>query len=106
MQRLTILIISSIIFISCNSKPSDRDIEKKILMEYTCFEKARVDNLKILDTKDAEGISGNKGYEYVVSGEIVWPEGCNEFGNLAPGSKEPFADKHVFLIKTDEGKWQ
>lgn len=98
--------LALVILSSCGGgKPSNSDIEKKIVMEYTCPETAEVRNLNIVDTKDAEGISGAKGYEYTVSGEVVWPKGCNEFGTVQPGHSEKFENKHVFLIEAD-GKWQ
>jgi hypothetical protein len=104
-----IILGSAFVFVilsGCSSgKPSNSDIEKKIVMEYTCPETAEVRNLNIIDTKDAEGISGAKGYEYTVSGEIVWPKGCNEFGMVQAGHSEKFENKHVFLIEAD-GKWQ
>lgn len=92
---------------SCGGgKPPDSEIKKKILMSYVCNETATVNNLTIHETKDAESIGGNKGYEYVVSGEIEWKEGCREFGmNAEPGRTERFENKRVFLIKGDDGKW-
>jgi hypothetical protein len=106
MNKITLICcLSLLIFYSCKRKPSDSDIERKILMEYTCFETAKVNALEIVNSKDAEAISGATGYEYTVSGEIIWPNGCNEFGNVPPGFTEKFQNKKVFLIKVD-GNWQ
>jgi hypothetical protein len=92
---------------SCNNKPSDNDIKKKILLEYVCAENAQVNDLKIVHTKDAESIAGLKGYEYVVQGEVEWTKGCQEFGAmLLPGQREKFEDKRVFLIKGEDGVWR
>jgi hypothetical protein len=108
MMRKTIFftcLISLIVLYSCKGKPSDSDIKKKILMEYTCPETSKVNSLNIISTKDAEAISGVPAYEYVVTGEIIWPKGCNEFGNMPAGHVEKFENKHVFLAKVD-GNWQ
>ena len=92
---------------ACKSKPSEKDIKKKILLEYICAETAKVNELRILSTKDAVAIFGNKGYEYAVSGEVEWPDGCREFGSgLPPGHREKFENKTVFLIKGNDGEWQ
>ena len=109
MKRIiSVATLFTILFLTaCKSKPSENDIKKKILLEYICPETARVNDLKILSTKDAEAIFGNKGYEYRVSGEIEWTGGCREFGSqLPPGHTEKFENKTVFLIKTDDGTWQ
>ena len=93
--------------LSCNSKPSDNDIKKKILMEYVCAENAKVSNLKIISTKDAESFVGLKGYEYEVKGEVEWANGCREFGaGIPPGYIEKFDGKKVFLIKGEDGVWR
>ncbi|MGB8191342.1 MAG: hypothetical protein WCF67_05450 [Chitinophagaceae bacterium] len=95
-----------LIMSSCKSKPSDADIKKKILFEYVCNENAAVNNLQILNTKDAVAIFGNKGFEYEVSGEVEWKNGCREFGtNIQPGFTEKFERKTVFLIKGEDGLW-
>ena len=91
---------------SCSSGPSDEDIKKKILLEYVCMETAEVENLKIIGSKEAETISDAKGYEYTVSGEVVWRDGCNEsLRPTQPGYKERFENKKVYLVKT-EGEWR
>jgi hypothetical protein len=87
-------LISLIVLYSCKGKPSDSDIKKKILMEYTCPETSKVNSLNIISTKDAEAISGVPAYEYVVTGEI-----------MPAGHVERFENKHVFLAKVD-GNWQ
>ena len=92
--------------VACKSKPSEKDIKKKILLDYICAETANVNDMRIVNTKDAEGIFGNKGYEYTISGEIQWANGCREFGSgLPPGHTERFENKRVFLIKGNDGKW-
>ena len=106
-NKFLFLCFFSIIFLcSCSSKPSNADIEKKVLLEYVCPETAKVNGLTIVSTKDAESIMGMKGYQYSVSGEVEWKNGCNEFGTgIAPGFTEKFENKSVTLIKTEEG-WQ
>ncbi len=106
-NKLMVLCFVSLIWLcSCSGKPSNADIAKKVLMEYICPETAKVNGLKIESTKDAESIMGMKGYQYIVSGEVEWKEGCKEFGaGIAPGYTEKFENKSVTLIKTDEG-WQ
>lgn len=95
-----------LLLVACHGKPSDKDIKKKILLEYICAENASINDLKILSTKDAESFAGYKGYEYEVEGEVEWPAGCQQFGAmLPPGHREKF-DKRVFLIKGDDGVWR
>lgn len=105
-KLLFIYFFPLVILCSCSSKPSHSDIEKKILMEYVCPETAKVNELHIVSTKDAESIMGMKGYQYTVSGEVEWKNGCDEFGTgIAPGFKEKFENKSVTLIKGEDG-WQ
>ena len=95
-----------LLFCSCKKTPSDKDIAKKVLMDYVCPETAKVNSLKVLKTSSTTSIFGLKGYQFVVSGEIEWPEGCNEFGTGLPaGYKEKFDNKSVVLIKSEAG-WQ
>ena len=94
------------LFYSCKSKPSNADIEKKVLLEYTCAETAKVNSLQIMKSSPTTSLLGFKGYEYLVSGEVEWPTGCTEFGTAVPsGYKEKFENKTVVLIKSDAG-WQ
>ncbi len=75
-------------------------------MEYVCPETAKVHGLKILNTNDAESVAGYKGYQYTVSGEVEWKDGCTDYGTrIAPGFVEKFENKSVTLIKNEEG-WQ
>ena len=94
-------------FCSCKKNtPSNKDIEKKILIEYTCAETAKVNSLEIVKSSPTTSLFGFKGYEYIVSGEVEWPTGCTEFGTSLPsGYKEKFDNKRVVLIKGEEG-WQ
>jgi hypothetical protein len=99
-------LITLLFFCSCKSKPSDADIEKKVLLEYTCAETAKVNSLQIIKSSPTTSLLGFKGYEYLVSGEVEWPSGCTEFGTALPaGYKEKFENKTVVLIK-GEGGWQ
>jgi hypothetical protein len=96
-----------IVLAGCKGKPSEKDIKKKILLDYVCAETAKVNNMQILSTKDAVAIFGNKGYEYEVSGEVEWTDGCREYGTrLDPGFTEKFEHKRVFLIKGNDGVWR
>lgn len=93
-------------FGSCKSKPSNADIEKKVLSEYTCAQTAKVNSLQIIKSSPTTSLLGFNGIEYLVSGEVEWPAGCSEFGTALPaGYKEKFDNKTVVLIKGDEG-WQ
>src|SRR5579885_1044584 len=108
MKNITLLCFSIIIIsmYSCSSKPSTAQIEKKVLLDYVCPDAAKVNGFKIESTEATESIFGFKGYEYTVSGEIVWQNGCDEFGaGLPAGYSEKFNNKKVTLIKTDQG-WQ
>jgi len=94
------------ILYSCSGKPSDKDINKKILFEYVCNETAKVNNLRILKTEETESTDGPHAFHYTVSGEVEWAEGCTEMGtNTQPGAKEKF-ERVVTLFKDDEGNWQ
>jgi hypothetical protein len=100
------LLFAIIFFCSCKSKPSQEDISKKILFEYVCPENAKVNNLKIINTKKTESLFGLPALQYTVSGEVEWSRGCDEaFGNLPAGYKEPFDNKIITLVKSDDG-WQ
>ena len=91
---------------SCKSKPSNSDIEKKVLLEYTCAKTAKLNSLQVIKSSPTTSILGFKGYEYLVSGEVEWPSGCTEFGTAVPaGYKERFENKTVVLIKSELG-WQ
>ena len=80
-----------ILFSSCSSKPSDKEIKAKLLSEYGCADKAEVKDMKILSTKETKGTDIKHVYQYTVSGEIEWPQGCNEAGHQnTPGSREAF----------------
>ena len=75
-------------------------------MEYVCAETAKVNNLKILKTKETESTGGPHIFDYTVSGEVEWPNGCKEMDKNTPaGTKEKF-EKQVVLSKTEDGKWQ
>ena len=106
-KKLTPVCLIAIAFLlSCNSKPSNAAIEKKILLEYTCAETAKVNSLQVIKSEPTTSLLGFKGFEYLVSGEIEWPSGCTDFGMAMPsGYKEKFENKTVVLIKSDEG-WQ
>ncbi|MEO8765642.1 MAG: hypothetical protein ABI416_15185 [Ginsengibacter sp.] len=105
-KLLPFCLIILIFLTSCNSKPSNADIEKKILLEYTCAETAKVNSLQIVKSSPTTSILGFKGFEYLVSGVVEWPSGCTEFGTALPsGFKEKFENKTVTLIKSNEG-WQ
>jgi hypothetical protein len=102
----TCLIFTAFSFCSCKSKPSKEDITKKILLEYVCPETAKVNDLKVMDTKETQSIFGLPALQYVVSGEVEWTTGCDEaFGNLPAGYKEKFDRKIVTLVKGEDG-WQ
>lgn len=97
--------VVSICFCACSGKPSDAEIEKKVLLEYVCNETAKVNNLKILKTEETKSTGQPTVVTYTVNGEVEWPTGCTEMGTSSePGTKEKF-EKKVVLTKTEEG-WQ
>jgi hypothetical protein len=103
-KQILFYLLVVLLFCSCKSKPSDADIKRKILLDYTCPETVQVSFMQINNTEVATSFIGLKGYEYTVSGEVEWKEGCNDFGtNLPRGYKEKFANKKVILIKGEEG---
>ena len=96
----------SLLVTSCKGKPSDEQISKKVLMEYTCAETAKVISLQVVNSAETKTIMGGKALEYTVSGAVQWPKGCTEFGTgVSPGYTENFVNKRIFFAKTDEG-WQ
>ncbi len=106
MKVLYMLLATATLVSSCSDEPSHSDIEKKLLMEYVCPDAAKVNNMKITETRSAEGISGAKGYNYTVSGEVEWTKACDESINQTKaGFKEKFENKTVVLIKGENG-WQ
>ena len=65
-----------------------------------------MDHLKILRTERTESTGIPPVFRYTVTGEVAWPNGCNELGAATTaGAKERFK-KEVTLAKTDDGRWQ
>lgn len=96
--------IFKMILYSCSNKPSEADIKRKIVLDYTCPETIQISSMQVINLKEASSFVGLKGFEYTVSGEVVWKDGCNEFGSSLPiGHKEKFKNKKVILIKGGEG---
>ena len=90
----------------CASRPSEKDISKKILLEYVCNETAKVNDLKILRTEETESTGEPHVFRYSVRGVVEWPDGCTEMGtNTPPGTKEKI-EKTVTLFKAEDGSWQ
>lgn len=106
-KNINFLFVCFVLFLaSCSSKPTNKEISKKILLEYVCAETARVNNLKIESTEETKNLMGKPAYRYTVSGEVEWPKGCTEFGTgLEPGAKESF-QKIITLSKGMDGDWQ
>jgi hypothetical protein len=101
-----IILVFTIFLYSCSGKPSEKDINKKVLQEYVCAETAKVNNLKILKTEETESTPDTHVFSYTVTGDVIWPDGCTELGtNAQPGAKEKF-EKVVTLYKDDDGNWQ
>ena len=104
LKRFSFYIFSALLLCSCSKKPGEADIKRKIVLDYACPETVQVNSLKITRAKETTSFIGLKGYEYTVTGEVFWKDGCNEFGHsLKPGKKEKFDNKIVILIKGDEG---
>ena len=99
------LLLFSVVLHSCSGKPSEKEIGKKVLMEYICPEKAKIQSMQIVNVQETTTFIGTKAWRYTVTGEVAWPEGCSEFGSgLQPGAKEQF-QKTVTLAKGDDGEW-
>ena len=91
---------------SCTGRPSEKDISKKLLLDYVCNETAKVNGLKILKTEKTESTGQPPIFHFTVQGEVEWPDGCQEFGSTTPpGTREKF-ERLVTLYKTDEGNWE
>lgn len=104
-KTFSAVLVLSILFTACSSKPSVEEIKKKILLEYVCRESAKVSKLEVLEEKEKKTMFGGKGIEFLVTGEVEWPSGCKAFGaRVGPGYKESF-NKRVFMVKVDNG-WQ
>ncbi len=74
---------------SWSGKPSEKDINKKILLEYVCAETAKVSDLKILKTEETGSTGNPPVFRYTVSGEVAWLDGCTEMGpNTTAGAKK------------------
>jgi translation elongation factor EF-1beta len=100
------LFLLSFSLYSCKKKPTDDDISKKILLEYICADNAKIDGLKIIDEKETQSLFGLPAIQFTVSGFVEWIDGCDEtFGMLPRGYKEPFTNKLVTLVKSNDG-WQ
>ena len=90
----------------CSAKPSEKDISRKLLLDYICNETATVNNLKILSTEKTEITGEPVVFRYSIRGEVEWPDGCTEAGsNTPPGTKEKF-ERLITLYQTGEGKWE
>jgi hypothetical protein len=97
----TILAISG-----CADKPSQKDIEKKLLQDYVCRETATVNHIKILKTAETKSTGGPHIFTYTITGEVEWPGGCRDTStNTPPGTKEKF-NRLLTLYKSDDGKWE
>ena len=104
-QFITGAVLISFVLYSCSGKPSEKAIGKRVLMEYICPEKASIEDLKIINVEETTTFIGTKAWRYTVTGSVLWPEGCREFGSgLQPGAREPF-QKTVTLAKGDDGEW-
>ena len=103
-KQFLFYVITALFLCSCSNKPGAEDIKRKIVLDYACPETVQVNILVINDTKETVSFISLKSFEYAVSGEVIWKDGCNEFGHsLKPGYKEKFENKTVILLKGDEG---
>ena len=94
------------ILIGCADKPTQADMEKKLLQNYVCPDKARVKELKVLRTEETKSTGGPHLFRFTVRGEVEWPTGCNQTGTITPaGTKEPF-ERLLTLYKSDKGQWE
>ncbi len=58
---INFLVVCSVLFLaSCSSKPTSKEISKKILLEYVCAETAEVNNLKIENTEETKNLMGKR----------------------------------------------
>ena len=101
-----IAVAALLTLIGCANKPSQKNIEKKLLQDYVCKETAQVNKLKILKTEETRSTGGPHVFTYSVTGEVEWPDGCKEMGTNTPaGSKEKF-NRLVTLYKSADGGWE
>ena len=77
LKQFSFYIISALLLCACSNKPGDADIKRKIVLDYACPETNQVSSLKITGTKEITSFMGLKGYEYTVTGEVFWKDGCN-----------------------------
>lgn len=108
MAKLALIISSAFAFVvtGCSDKPSHTDIEKKLLQDYVCKETAEVNNLKILKTTETKKTGGPHVFTYSITGEVEWPNGCNDMGtNTPPGTKEKF-NRLLTLYESEKGNWE
>ena len=101
------LLLFVVLFLAAScSKPSKKDIERKLLLDYVCAETAKVRDLKILKTEETESTGGPHIFNYSITGEIEWPDGCKEPSTNTPaGTTEKFS-RLLSLYKTEEGNWE
>ena len=107
-EKLSFLLsaVLTVCLYSCSSKPSEKEISQKLLLDYVCRETAKVNHLKILRTEKTESTGQPTIFHFSVSGEVEWPTGCTEFGtNTPPGTKEKF-ERLVTLYETENGSWE
>ncbi len=103
-KAFTGCLLSVVLFCSCKSRPSDEEVKHCLLKQYDCENAVQLSEFKIENSREVTGLTGDKEYEFIVSGEVEWTADCSSFLQVIhAGKKERFSDKHVFLVKMDRG---
>lgn len=96
--------IFMLVFVSCHNKPSEAAVQSCLLKQYDCSDHAKIISFKVENSAPIPEYMGTKGYEFIVSGQIEWTADCQSLFQVIPaGHIEAFQDKHVVLVKMDNG---
>src|SRR5258708_4534155 len=97
-------LLPAVLFCSCKSGPSEEEVKHCLLKQYECENAVQLNAFKIDNSRQVTGLMGDKEYEFIVSGEVEWVSDCQAlFQLIRAGKKERFTDKHVFMMKMDNG---
>ncbi|GEM_PF-2459453 len=98
------LIISAVVLYGCSNSPSDDEIKRCVLKEYDCGNYARINSIKVVNSRKIKDFMGQEEYEVYVDGEIEWTNDCQSFlQTIQAGHKERFLNKAIVMAKMDKG---